>query len=516
MAELEVAVLRHVHEGEGGGDSAEVALAQQVDHLAVIGAVKSLESAEMITAEGYKKTEVELTADAKIYAESGSPEAHVYSQIPAEGISIPDLQKAIGGKQLPKDTASLGQRQAMAQKWVSIDRATKLLVRQVDSIEDTVQQQLQRVAAGKASELSEAEVKNLTKRKLLAVRTWTAYRLARGPKFALERKKQHTDLTVEMLRDGTWEKADFKAYNYAALCPQPLGGYLHPLLKVRSQFRKIFMQMGFEEMPTNAWLENSFWNFDSLFQPQQHPARDAHDTFFLTTPATTSMEKLPQDYVQVVRNTHERGIDGSRGYESYWKTSEAAKNLLRTHTTAVSARMLYRLAKICRDGTGEFQPAKYFSIDRVFRNEAIDRTHLAEFHQVEGVVCDRGLTLGNLIGMLREFFKRMGMPELRFKPAYNPYTEPSMEIFGYSNELGKWMELGNSGMFRPEMLRPMGFPEDVNVIAWGLSLERPTMILNKMNNIRDLFGHKVSLAAVGDNPVCRLGFQGHVVPPVAT
>lgn len=182
-----------------------------------------------------------------------------------------------------------------------------------------------------------------------------------------------------------------------------------------------------------------------------------------------------------------------------------------------------------------FKPTRYFSVDRVFRNEAIDRTHLAEFHQIEGpfsqlpfteaspvgLVCDKGLTLGDLMGTLRLFFDRLGLKKLRFKPAFNPYTEPSMEIFGYSEELKKWMEVGNSGtfkclislstesyitgIFRPEMLRPMGLPEDVSVIAWGLSLERPTMILYGIDNIRDLFGHNVSLAMVKTNPICRLG-----------
>lgn len=120
-------------------------------------------------------------------------------------------------------------------------------------------------------------------------------------------------------------------------------------------------------------------------------------------------------------------------------------------------------------------------------------------------MCDYGLTLGDLIGVLKEFFERLGLKHLRFKPAFNPYTEPSMEIFSYSEGLGKWMEVGNSGMFRPEMLRPMGIPEGVNVIAWGLSLERPTMILYGIDNIRDLFGHKVSLNMVRKNGICRLG-----------
>ena len=145
-----------------------------------------------------------------------------------------------------------------------------------------------------------------------------------------------------------------------------------------------------------------------------------------------------------------------------------------------------------------------FSIDRVFRNEAVDRTHLAEFHQVEGVICDKDLTLGDLIGVLYQFFERLGMTQLRFKPAFNPYTEPSMEIFAFHPMLDKWVEVGNSGMFRPEMLEPMGLPEDVNVIAWGLSLERPTMIMYGIDNIRDLFGSKMQITSVKNNPICTI------------
>merc|ERR1711957_712415 len=165
----------------------------------------------------------------------------------------------------------------------------------------------------------------------------------------------------------------------------------------------------------------------------------------------------------------------------------------------VTSRMLYKLA----NQEGGFTPAKYFSIDRVFRNESLDATHLAEFHQVEGLVADYGLTLGDLIGTIQTFFSRIGIDNVRFKPAYNPYTEPSMEIFGYSKDLGKWMEVGNSGMFRPEMLRPMGIPEGVTVIAWGLSLERPTMIKYGLKNIRDLFGPKVRLDIISRNPIAR-------------
>ena len=139
---------------------------------------------------------------------------------------------------------------------------------------------------------------------------------------------------------------------------------------------------------------------------------------------------------------------------------------------------------------------KYFSIDRVFRNETTDATHLAEFNQIEGFVAGYDLTLGDLIGTISEFFRKVGVHKIKFKPAFNPYTEPSMEIFAYHEDLKKWVELGNSGMFRPEMLKPMGLPPNVRVIAWGCGLERPVMVKYKYQDIRKLVGHKLSLDVI--------------------
>ena len=197
-----------------------------------------------------------------------------------------------------------------------------------------------------------------------------------------------------------------------------------------------------------------------------------------------------------VRRTHEDGLEGSLGYGPGWSAEETMKNILRTHTTAISSQMLYNLAQ------GEFKPMKFFSIDRVFRNETLDATHLAEFHQVEGVVIDRGIGLHHLLGIMKVFFAKIGIKNLKFKPAFNPYTEPSLEIFGYHPGLKKTIELGNSGIFRPEMLEPMGLPKDVSVCAWGLALERPTMITYNVDNIRDLFGSKVNISTTKKNPIC--------------
>jgi len=293
------------------------------------------------------------------------------------------------------------------------------------------------------------------------------------------------------------EKQNIQTLNLDALGAPPTRGHLHPLMKVRTEFRQIFLEMGFTEMATNNYVESSFWCFDALFVPQQHPARDEQDTFFISDPAVSN--KYPADYCAAVAKVHSEGAFGSTGYNYKWREEEAQKNVLRTHTTAVSARMLHHLGQ-----QTEFKPVKYFSMDRVFRNETLDATHLAEFFQVEGVVADYGITLGDHMGIIKEFFRKVGIEDIRFKPTYNPYTEPSMEMFGYHEGLGKWVELGNSGIFRPEMIRPMGIPEGVQILGWGLSLERPTMIKYGISNIRDLVGPRVNLHMVQQNPICRL------------
>jgi phenylalanyl-tRNA synthetase alpha chain len=264
-------------------------------------------------------------------------------------------------------------------------------------------------------------------------------------------------------------------------------------------------------MPTGRFVESNFWNFETLFVPQQHPARDSQDTFFIKDPpladfpredpvaeaAMQAMEassrklyesqekrqKKPRDYKQYyddVKKVHTNGAFDSIGYRAPFDDTEARVLCLRTHTTAISSWVLHRLSEDPR-------PARYFSIDRVFRNEAVDNTHLAEFHQVEGVIADYGLTLGGLMKFLEDFFEKLGIVDLKFKPAYNPYTEPSMEIFGWHQGLGKLVEIGNSGMFRPEMLLPMGLPPDLRVYGFGLSLERPTMIRYKVSYHRILW-----------------------------
>ncbi|EIW61906.1 phenylalanine-tRNA ligase [Trametes versicolor FP-101664 SS1] len=492
--------------------------------IIILGALNSLSSRDMITYTTQETVSHVLTQEGAQIALQGSHEARVWAACPkkGEGAPIPpkQLQEKVGA-----ETAKVGQGQAFKNKWIG--KEGDGLVKLVDTITDTTQLQMREVDSTGALKAGEKALAELRKRKLVAQRKGQWFTVRKGPNFSTSTAKPETDLTVDMLTSGSWKTATYKKYNFEADGIPPLGGALHPLLKVREEIRNIFLEMGFAEMPTSSFVESGFWCFDALFVPQQHPAREVQDTFYLSDPA----ESLPppKDYYERVSKVHEHGGYGSTGYRAPWSHEESRKLLLRTHTTASSASMLYKLAARCRGeeddseetikregahasstvpGAGKagpdgFRPAKLFSIDRVFRNETMDATHLAEFHQVEGVVADKNLTLADLIGFMRVFFTKMGITNIRFKPAYNPYTEPSLEIFAFHPQLSKWVEVGNSGMFRPEMLEPMGFPKDVHVHGWGISLERPTMIRYGINNIRTLVGHKVSLESVERSPAVR-------------
>lgn len=481
-------------------DSQNVASRVGLSHEALIdGPLKSLSARDALRLEPITHDRWQISAEGSSYADQTSPEIAFYNFV--LHANSPPQASAIEGA-LGRDVATRGKQQALRRRWVAIDKETKTFktvdgAKAVDDVGDALR--TLREQNGAPGGVSAEMLKSLKSRKLAVSKPYKTYLIFAGEKLSEARLVQSTELTRDMLENGDWKNVSFKPYNFEAEGKPTDGGYLHTLLKVREQFRLIFLEMGFEEMPTNNYVESSFWNFDALFQPQQHPARDEHDTFFLSDPAAADIPD--RDYMERVRAVHENGGYGSRGYRYKWSEDEARKNILRTHTTAVSSRMLYQLAK-----QEEFQPKKFFSIDRVFRNETLDATHLAEFHQIEGLVADRNLSLGHLKGIIHEFFKKMGMSKLRFKPTHNPYTTPSLEVHAFHDGLNKWVEVGNSGVFRPEMIQPMGIPEDVTVIAWGLSLERPTMIKYGIKNIRDLFGHRVDLKAIQSNPLCRLTF----------
>lgn len=471
------------------------------------GALDRLASRSMITYETIENEEIILEPEALEIEANGSHEARVFEALreSLEGLTVAELEAAVGDKKVAK----IGQGKAFGLKWIGKGPDGKL-VATASTINDTIREQLHVMHKTKTYPDPKI-VSDLKKRKLIKLQKIISFQIQKGPKFALEIPREETDLTADLLTSGAWKSATFKPYNFRALGAEQNAGALHPLNKVRHEFRQIFFEMGFEEMPTNRFVETGFWNFDALFVPQQHPARDLQDTFYISDPsvadkphADNSDDKSDYEaYWNNVRDIHQEGKYGSIGYRYPWNEEESKRLVLRTHTTAISTYMLHKLASKKGDD-GRPPPARYFSIDRVFRNETVDATHLAEFHQVEGVIADYGLSLGGLMEFMETFFNKMGIEDLRFKPAYNPYTEPSMEIFSFHKGLNKLVEIGNSGMFRPEMLESMGLPKDMRVFGWGLSLERPTMIKYKVDNIRELLGHRVDLSFIERNPAVRL------------
>jgi len=487
-------------------DSREFAQKYNLSKDEVYGAINALE-AEQYVSKQQKSTAPKtiVSSEGLSFIEHGSPEVLLFNQLSSQETDIGALQRT--GLLADDKMFTVAKNKACKNKWISIDKKRNVIEKQASSVTDLVKQQLLRIQTsdGNLSGLDKSSLKELKSRKLLASKQDKYFVISRGANYSAQRKEQVKDITLEVvdkymdIDSNAWNGPEIKKYNFNAKGQTLSHGALHPLMKMRTEMRRILLDMGFEEMQTNRYVESSFWNFDALFQPQQHPARDAHDTFFLDQPHSAEVitEKYA-GYMQRVKATHTNGGYGSIGWRYDWKESEAKKNLLRTHTTAVSSRTLYKLAQM-----KPFKPSKYFSIDRVFRNESIDATHLAEFHQVEGFIADYDLTLGHLLGVIAEFFKRIGIPDVRFKPAYNPYTEPSMEIFGKSAERDEWIEVGNSGVFRPEMLEPMGLPPNVKVIAWGLGLERPCMIATGVKDIRTLFGPRVDINMVKHFPIVR-------------
>lgn len=277
-----------------------------------------------------------------------------------------------------------------------------------------------------------------------------------------------TRLTPELIRSGGWREAVLSGYDVGAPTPPVFAAKRHPLVEVIRMVKQAYLEMGFEEIE-GPIVELAFWNFDALFQPQDHPAREMQDTFYLLEP---SCGELPEKYVAAVQAVHENGGDtGSKGWGYEWSADEARKLLLRTHTTATTIRHLAKAKQ---------PPVKVFCVDRIFRNEKVDWKHLAEFHQIEGIVVEKNANLRMLMGVLKDFYSRLGLKEVRFRPSYFPYTEPSMEVEVRLG--GRWLELGGSGIFRPETTYPFGVRDPV--LAWGLGLERLAMVIYGLEDIR--------------------------------
>jgi phenylalanyl-tRNA synthetase alpha chain len=278
-------------------------------------------------------------------------------------------------------------------------------------------------------------------------------------------------LTPDLIASGKWKEMQFRPYDLNSRVEPVNGAGLHPLTYLIEKVRKIFLEMGFTEMHGH-FIEYTGWNMDMLFIPQDHPARDLQDTFYLDSKNKIEFEN--PEILGLVKKVHENGYGKYRGWNYKWSEAEARKLILRTHTTVNTIRYLY---------SHRNKPQFVFSIEKVFRHESVDWKHLSELYQIEGAVYGSDVNLSTLKWLLREFYSRLGFDNIRLIPSYYPYTEPSMDVAVDIN--GKEVELGGSGIFRPEVTKPLGLKEPV--LAFGLGLERLAMLYYNLNDIREIY-----------------------------
>ena len=289
-------------------------------------------------------------------------------------------------------------------------------------------------------------------------------------------------LTPKIIKSNSWKGKKFRRYDLTSQPPKIYGGKRHFVNQATDYAKKIWLEMGFKEM-TGSLTQTGFWNFDALFTAQDHPVREMQDTFFIKG----IKGKLPENenLIKQVKKAHEGEIDKSKGWQGEWKTEDAKKAVLRTHTTCLSAQTLKKIAD-----KKEF-PAKYFSLGKCFRNETVDWSHGFEFNQTEGIVVDENANFCQLLGYLIEFFKKMGYDKIRIRPGYFPYTEPSLEIDFWHPEKKIWLELGGAGIFRPEVTIPF-FGRHIPVLAWGPGFDRIIMNFFQIKDLREMYKNNLT------------------------
>ncbi len=326
-----------------------------------------------------------------------------------------------------------------------------------------------------------AELEELKKRPRfvrLSIVKETKVKVAEGAKIdpKILESEEITLLTSGILASGKWQELKFSEIDLSQPVPAAFPARIHPLSELISLIKEIMESLGFTEIEGPV-IRSSFWNFDVLFTPQDHPARDMHDTFYLKD---IKIEEKDTDIVNKVKSVHENGwITGSTGWGYVWDQKAAWKALLRTHTTTITSEAIYRGMR-----------GRIFTVGRVFRNEKPDFKHLVELHQLDAIVIEEGASIRRLMGFLTAFYKKLGFEKVKFWPTFFPYTEPSMQSMIYSEKLNDWIELCGMGIFRPEVTKPLGY--DGPVLAWGMGLERLAMLIYDVENIREFYENRLS------------------------
>ena len=485
LPDSQIAVL----EAASATDELRIAQLSEVTGLepeTVTGAAFDLEDEGLVEVSAAETVAYEVTDEGETYAEAGLPEVRLYrAALSAGDDASVSIGEAVGAADLDGPEVDIALANYARKGYGAIDSGEVTADPDADPDADQEAAALAALVGGEEPPSSGSDALDHLVRRGLAdriERTVRSVTLTDDGVTALREGVEAAGavdrLTPEMLASGEWRDADFSAYNVEADAPAEREGSVHILRQTAERVKETLVGMGFREMD-GPHADSEFWINDCLFMPQDHPARTHWDQFALDVPP---MESIPADLLDRVRSAHLEGVgEDGQGYHSPW-TEEVAREVdLRGHTTSLSMRYL------SGHQVGDLEPPeRFFSVEKVYRNDTLDPTHLLEFFQIEGWVMAEDLSVRDLMGTFEEFYRQFGITDLEFKPHYNPYTEPSFELFGTHPETGELIEIGNSGMFREEVLRPLGV--ECDVMAWGLALERLLMLMYGFDDIRDVHG----------------------------
>ncbi|MFH0834758.1 MAG: phenylalanine--tRNA ligase subunit alpha [Candidatus Micrarchaeota archaeon] len=469
MNDNERAVLK-VLAGKSSLELAGICKATSLSNTTIMSILSSLEDKGFIKTTRTKKSNYSLTPEGEVYAKRGTPESRLYRLVLTQTVNI----DAVPSAAVTPAEKGIALQWAKRNGWIEIKNG-KIEPKVRNAPESMVDKALKKTP----SALSATEAKELISRGLASEKIIT-YVISditlSGEKELRNEVRESSRLTPQMLKDGSWEKAKFKEYDVRTMFSEETYiGTKQPYREFLNQIKLKLVGMGFKE-DHGPLVELEFWNMDALFMAQDHPAREIHDVFVVEDPSRG--EILDKTLLKKVQQAHEKGLRGSKGWRYKWDPEVAARLVMRSQTTSVSARHLAK--KIA-------PPVRMFCIGRVFRPDEIDWKHFIEFNQCEGIVADENMTFRELLGYLRDFaIEVFGAEDVRFAPGYFPFTEPSVELYAKIPGRG-WAEVGGAGMFRPEMLEALGI--GVPVLAWGLGIDRLAMIKLEAKDIRDLFTH---------------------------
>ncbi len=467
------------------GNVIDICKKSNLDKVSVLRAMEYLQNKGILKVDSKKKKILELGVNGVLYKKKGLPERRLLNLLNERRIILLKEAQKLSALSNDEFKASLGSLKKKA--LIELNKGKIIFSGSPEEIaKKTLEEQLLDVVPVDYDSLKPEQVfalKSLQARKdiiVLIEQKEIHFEITDLGKQIIKMKLLGGELieqiTPELLKaEKNWKGKKFRRYDVVSNLPELKGGKRHFVNQSLDYIRKIWTDMGFQEVSGNM-IQSSFWNFDALFTAQDHPVRDMQDTFFINKKTELLLDKK---LIETVKKSHETGIDGSKGWGYVWNSELARQLVLRTHTTCLSAIELTKLNE-------KDLPVKIFALGKNFRNETVDWAHGFEFYQTEGIVVDKNVNFRHLLGYLKQFYKKMGFEKIRFRPAYFPYTEPSVEVDVWHPEKKVWLELGGAGIFRPEVSVTL-LGKNIPILAWGQGVDRIIMDYYKIKDLRELY-----------------------------